>query len=706
MYRETLPKASDKLNKQVENKVLRKEPRDLNKGNATHNDCLLSKKTIVPQANIISNNWGFPEVLVVVTDVQGRIKNFNQACERLSGYTCKQVCDRHWWDLSIMPPEEAEDLKEVFARIKTSNSFTQNKNYWIAKDKSRHLIFWSYTAIAEKKGIPEYVIAAGIDLAELTQLEMALQAKEEKYTNLFHYCNDAIILHDLEGNILDVNQKAIEQLGYTKAELLSLKLVQVHPQEDSLKLKEELRKIIQNRFVNFEMNFQTRKGKSFPAEVSSSLFEIKNRYFILAIIRNISNRKQRENSLKRLNEQLELRAERRTIELIQTNRKLQREIIERRKIEENLRNSEEKYRSVVNNLEEVVFQIDKNGLWTFLNPAWTKITGFSVEESLGTHFLNYIHPDDRQLSCEYQEFLMQGKIDYSRYEIRYLKKEGGFCWVEVLARLILDVRGNIISTSGTLNDITKRKQVEEELVKTIAKERELGELKSRFVSMTSHEFLTPLAIISSSAGLLKEYGHKLTQEKKDKHLDRIQSSIQHMSDLLNDILMLNQVEANKLEFNPQPLNVIKFCQDLVDEIQLSATEYEINFLATSELDNIGESGKVDLDKKLLRHILSNLLCNAIKYSAKGSTIDFYLTRQNQDIVFQIKDQGIGIAPEDRERLFESFHRGKNVGNIPGSGLGLAIVKNCVDLHKGKITFTSKSDEGTIFIVKIPVENID
>ena len=142
MYRETLPKASDKLNKQVENKVLGKEPSAPNKGSATFNDSLLSKKTIVPQGNTVSSNWGFPEVLVVVTDVQGRIKNFNQACERLSGYTCKQVCDRHWWDLSIMPPEEVEDLKAIFANIKTSNSFTQNKNYWIAKDKSRHLIFW------------------------------------------------------------------------------------------------------------------------------------------------------------------------------------------------------------------------------------------------------------------------------------------------------------------------------------------------------------------------------------------------------------------------------------------------------------------------------------------------------------------------------------------------------------------------------------
>ncbi len=254
----------------------------------------------------------------------------------------------------------------------------------------------------------------------------------------------------------------------------------------------------------------------------------------------------------------------------------------------------------------------------------------------------------------------------------------------------------VISQMELRINLSKREQVEAELRRALEKEKELNELKSRFISMTSHEFRTPLTSILGSAELLKHYSHKWSEEKKLVHFERIHSNVEHLVELLNDVLLIGQVEAGKLEFNPKPLDVVQFCCSLVEELQLSArSEHKIVF--TCQLKGF----EACLDEKLLRHILSNLLTNAIKYSPTGSTVNFELVCQNGLAIFQIQDSGIGIPEEDQEHLFESFHRAKNVGNIPGTGLGLAIVKKSVELHEGKITLNSKVGVGTTFTVTIP-----
>ncbi len=232
--------------------------------------------------------------------------------------------------------------------------------------------------------------------------------------------------------------------------------------------------------------------------------------------------------------------------------------------------------------------------------------------------------------------------------------------------------------------------------KALEKEKELGELKSRFVTMASHEFRTPLTTILSSAELLKRYSHKWGEEKKLSHLQHIQAAVKHMTALLNDVLLIGKAEAGKLEFNPISLDVTKFCTELVEEIQLTTDTHHIDFHTQGECHN------ACMDEKLLRHILSNLLSNAIKYSPAGGNVHFDLIFDQGNAVFQIQDQGIGIPETEQEQLFNSFHRASNVGNISGTGLGLAIVKKAVDLHAGNITVDSEVGVGTTFIVTIPL----
>jgi signal transduction histidine kinase len=243
----------------------------------------------------------------------------------------------------------------------------------------------------------------------------------------------------------------------------------------------------------------------------------------------------------------------------------------------------------------------------------------------------------------------------------------------------------------------------------LVQEQELNKLKTRFIHTASHEFRTPLGIISSSAGLLEDYGDKLNPEKKHKHFRQIQGSIKHMTTLLEDILLIEQANAGRLECQKERLNLIEFCHELVEEIVTSNSAerrfvMQISFLGRSIAAE--ENYPVWIDRKLVRQILFNLLSNALKYSDPDSEVNFEVAIDPDNILFRVTDRGIGILPEDRVKLFESFHRGSNVSTIQGTGLGLSIVKRCVDLHGGTIDLISEVNVGSTFTVNLPLDNLE
>jgi signal transduction histidine kinase len=244
-----------------------------------------------------------------------------------------------------------------------------------------------------------------------------------------------------------------------------------------------------------------------------------------------------------------------------------------------------------------------------------------------------------------------------------------------------------------------------EIRKALIQEKELSGLKTRFITTASHEFRTPLGIISSSTGLLEDYDHKLDRPKKLKHWQRIQSAVKHMTTLLEDILLIYQTDAGKLDCNRSEFDLISFCRELVEELEISSNAKDRFNLTMTHADgnsSLADSCSVWMDSKLVRQILTNLLSNAIKYTLGDNLVQFDILCTQETVTFQIADRGIGISAEDQIRLFESFHRGTNVNNIPGTGLGLSIVKRCVDLHGGTIDLTSEVDVGTTFIVTLPL----
>lgn len=238
-----------------------------------------------------------------------------------------------------------------------------------------------------------------------------------------------------------------------------------------------------------------------------------------------------------------------------------------------------------------------------------------------------------------------------------------------------------------------------EVNEALNKEREMNEIKSRFVSMASHEFRTPLSTVLSSAALISRYTKEDEQDKRDKHIKRIKDSVKHLNELLEDFLSLGKLDEGRIKAETSAFNVQEFLEDLIDEMKSTQKEGQL-------IDQHYSGGKEFVtDKRLLKNILINLLGNAIKFSAEGSVITLDIREQNDYLMLSVKDEGVGISEEDQRHLFSSFYRGKNAVNIEGTGLGLHIVKRYIDLLKGSIRLESSMNSGTTVFVRLPISPI-
>lgn len=267
----------------------------------------------------------------------------------------------------------------------------------------------------------------------------------------------------------------------------------------------------------------------------------------------------------------------------------------------------------------------------------------------------------------------------------------------VLENKVREQTAQLIRTNeGLRAEIAEYKQAENRHA-SLETEQELKKLQLRFFTMTSHEFRTPLSSILAGTQLLETCAQNWPEEKRRRNLQRIKTAAKQMIQLLDDILTINRAETGKLELNPQPIDLEKFCQTLLEELRLNtSSKHQLSFSMT------GQCCWVVLDQDLLYSILKNLLLNAIKYSPNEGEINLILSYEREEIVFQITDQGIGIPVDDQKHLFEPFCRGRNVGNIRGTGLGITLVKKCLDLQGGKISLHSEEGTGTTVTVTIPI----
>ena len=245
--------------------------------------------------------------------------------------------------------------------------------------------------------------------------------------------------------------------------------------------------------------------------------------------------------------------------------------------------------------------------------------------------------------------------------------------------------------------IQKLEQTKDELDNSLKREREVNSMKSRFISIASHEFRTPLATVLSSLSLVEKYSTLQDEEKRLKHIGRIKSSVRNLTDILNDFLSLNKLEEGKVMLNIESFNLHELIENLMQELQGITKKQQKIILSCSNSVNC----LVKLDKTLIRNIIINLVSNAIKFSPEKSNISINANLSERELTLSVADQGIGIPEADQKHLFERFFRSSNAGEIQGTGLGLSIVAHYVSLLKGSIKFESKENEGTTFFINLP-----
>lgn len=359
-----------------------------------------------------------------------------------------------------------------------------------------------------------------------------------------------------------------------------------------------------------------------------------------------------------------------------------------------------KFKAVIDNVPGAIYHRVYDDNWTMncLSDAIENISGYPSSDFLGNRVRTYasiINPEDKKQidqqikkAIELREpYMIQYRIIHSSGNIRWVYERGRAFYTDSEQKIWLD---------GAIFDITEHKVAEEEAHKKLCEEKEILNQKARFMSMTSHEFRNPLTIISSSNELLKNYYHKFSAEDRQKYFKNIETATKHLLELFDDILTISKANAQKIEFNPAPLKLKEFCREIVNEIQLShGSNNQIVFTSSGNCTN-----RV-VDEKLLWHILTNLLSNALKYSPKPEIIELKLSCLERKTILQVKDSGIGIPKNDLPLLFDPYHRASNVGQIKGTGLGLSIVKSMVDLHGGTIDVESEVGVGTIFTITLP-----
>jgi two-component system sensor kinase FixL len=358
---------------------------------------------------------------------------------------------------------------------------------------------------------------------------------------------------------------------------------------------------------------------------------------------------------------------------------------------------ESRYQAIIDNAVDGIITIDERGIMESVNPSTLRMFGYTIEELIGVNIKILMPEPDRGSHDRYMHNYHdtgKGKIIGKGREVVGRRKDGSlFPFLLSISELVLE---NKKIFTGVIHDISELREVKDAL----AKERDLSELKSRFVTMASHEFRTPLSTILSSVSLISRYNDIKDEEKRIKHVNRIKSSVNNLTGILNDFLSLSRLEEGHIANDPIEFSINDLLLEVIDEMTgiLKENQHIQHFHELNE-------ELVFLDKNLIRNIIINLISNAIKYSNEGQEIQITTRIENNVLRLEIKDHGIGIPEEDQVYLFSRFFRAHNAANIPGTGLGLNIVKKYLDILKGRIEFVSQQSMGTTFIVQIPFLNI-
>ncbi|NOS55479.1 MAG: PAS domain-containing sensor histidine kinase [Cyclobacteriaceae bacterium] len=551
------------------------------------------------------------------------------------------------------------------------------------------------------------------------------QVTNNEFETLFSHATIGILITDSKGLVVNFNQYAEQLFGYQKNEVIGnpVELLIPHTKRGAhVAHRTNFNEHPTNRMMGAASHlFAKRKDDSvFPVEISLSHFNNGSQLFVIAFIIDITVRKQNEDLLKEQKNQVLQFAE----QTKRLNAELEKKIEDRTKMLketlEALENTQQEttkalnfQKAILNHAGACIIATDIYGVVQLFNTTAEEYLGYSKSEVIDQvnvvhfHLVSELQSKAAAFSRELGKIvtpnfnvLSAKSVDDlpNEHEWTYVRKDGTTFTVSLNVTTLRDAQNRISGFLGVAVDISELKKFQNSLQVALEKEKHLGDLKSRFVTMASHEFRTPLSTILSSVSLIDKYTSAEDLEKREKHIKRIKSAVGNMKDILEDFLSLGKMEEGKIQLNPELLTPA----ELRDELEAVIQEMQrLTKLSQQITHTFTVTDDCNIGRKMLRHIMTNLISNAIKFSPEGSTIDISSENKKNELVFTIQDTGIGISESDQKHLFERFFRAENASNIQGTGLGLHIISRYLDLVNGHIELASKLNKGSTFIVHIP-----
>jgi PAS domain S-box-containing protein len=595
---------------------------------------------------------------IVTIDEESVVMDWNRTAERMFGWTRQEAVGRVLTEL-IVPERHRGSHHGGLRRFLADGSpgilNRRVETHALARDGREFEVELSVWPVEEDG---HYTFSAFVrDISQRREAEKALRASEEKYRAVVENAKEGIIVSQ-DGFLKFMNPRALALTGRTMEQALSTPFIEmVHPDDRARVYGNYLRRMRGEEVENF-YNFRvvTVKGEVRWLQISAVAIQWEGRPATLNFLSDVTESLALQRNLRETLAQREAFLEMTTVGIA---------FIQERRIR-------------------------------WINTALEQdMLGWDDGELIGaTGEVAFASAED------WQRFLAQSiaaleKGGHFEAEWHLRRKDGTPWWCHLSARAI-NPQALAEGTVWFFLDISARTRAEEETRRALARERELSELKTRFVALTSHEFRTPLATILSSVELMEDFGPGLPEAERRELFKLVKGAISRMTTMLDQVLLIGRADADRLEFRPALIEPAALAEAVAREVERAA-----DAAGRILVRGRGTPGPRHLDEKLLRHVLSNLLSNAVKYSPADAAVDLEVEASGEAVTFLVRDRGIGVPSEDQPRLFESFHRARNVGNIEGTGLGLAIVKQCVELHGGTVDFESRPGAGTTFIVCVP-----
>ncbi|MCU0352600.1 MAG: PAS domain S-box protein [Cytophagales bacterium] len=617
---------------------------------------------------IRSVTQAMPDVLYVFDLLELRYVFTNKQISNVLGYTPEEIQDMHGEFLTELI--HTDDMPAVLASNKEVALARDNEIFPVEyrmRHKFGHYVWLHAQQMVferDEQGIPVMLMGVAKDVTEQKYNLAALEASEARYRALIEKAEDIIYEMDADWNITYVNPVAERLLGYTQIDFSKKRLWNI--------IRTEYRREIEEVYIREKETRRVIPYAEFPVRTKSG-----GEVWL------------GQNTTVEYNG-----------DLVKTIRVIARDITARKIAELELQQSELKYRLAVENIAEAVFQIDREGKFTYLNQAWAATTGFSVEESLGKLYTEFVHPDDRKYDMEQFQPVNRQEQEFTRHQIRYLTKDGGYKWVEVYAQAIKTPKQRVQVVTGTITDISERRTKEQSLIKAKEHAEDIAMAKQNFLSMMSHEIRTPMnAVIGITHLLLQED----PRQDQLENLNVLKFSADNLLVLINDILDYSKIEAGRITLEEVDFRLHDLVVSIEQSMAYKAQEKNIDLNVVID-ENLPEN--VVGDPVRISQILNNLVSNAIKFTQYGLVrIEVRMhegpdadTEDYADIDFSVSDTGIGIPADKLEYIFESFTQASSdtTRKYGGTGLGLAITKRLLEAQDSGIHVSSVEGLGSRF----------